>query len=295
MQNYVVKNYQKGFEQDQARIGTEVARNWIWPFAYDQEDLEKASAQPDFDPDTRHYCFLGDEMVGYMFSLITTSADGSGSTANLEFPRMVAGHRQAAELLMERAFNTLKKKGVSRVTGRVTTMVPEDIQLAEKTGFTIRDWGHKLYYSYEMEWGKLDIYGSKAEEINPDIDLNECAQIATHWYKRPADWCFNLLKGWHDWGIITHLGVRVSGHLVAACLVAPNVIRPTTAALYYVVSPDEDNLKSMLVKAVNQCVDRGIHNLIADLINEHRQYVSVYERLGFNRVAEWARCEKILA
>ena len=41
MQKYVIKNYQKGFEQDQARIGIEVVRNWIWPFAYDQEDLLK--------------------------------------------------------------------------------------------------------------------------------------------------------------------------------------------------------------------------------------------------------------
>ncbi len=57
MQKYIVKEYQKWFEQDQARIGIEVARNWIWPYAYDLEDLLKASAQPDFDPDTRHYCF----------------------------------------------------------------------------------------------------------------------------------------------------------------------------------------------------------------------------------------------
>ncbi len=33
MLEYVVQDYQKGFEKDQVRIGIEVARNWIWPYA----------------------------------------------------------------------------------------------------------------------------------------------------------------------------------------------------------------------------------------------------------------------
>ena len=41
MQKYAIKNYQKGFEEGQARIGAQAARNWIWPYAYDLEDLLK--------------------------------------------------------------------------------------------------------------------------------------------------------------------------------------------------------------------------------------------------------------
>jgi len=84
MQKYVIKDYQKGFEQDQARIGIKVARNWIWPYAYDLEDLLKIHAQPDFDPDIHHYCFLGNEMVGYMFSIVIPPWDGDISRANLK-------------------------------------------------------------------------------------------------------------------------------------------------------------------------------------------------------------------
>src|SRR5512140_3457410 len=104
MQKYIVRDYQKGFEQDQVGIGLEVAQNWIWPYAYHLEDLLKIHAQPDFDPDTRHYCFLGNEMVGYMFSIVTPREEGAFSTASLEFPRMLPGHEPAAELLIERAF-----------------------------------------------------------------------------------------------------------------------------------------------------------------------------------------------
>jgi hypothetical protein len=50
-----------------------------------------------------------------------------------------------------------------------------------------------------------------------------------------------------------------------------------------------------LAKVVNACIDFGVINVIADLINEHRQYEPVYRKLGFRKVAEWARCEKELA
>jgi hypothetical protein len=295
LHKYVLKEYQQGFEQDQVRIGEQVARNWIWPYAYDLEDLLTVHAQPDFDPDTRHYCFVGDEMVGYMFSVVTPSAEGEVSTANLEFPRLMPGHEEATELLMERALEILERKGVSRVVGRVTTMCPGDIRLAENTGFSISDWGYKVYYSYEMGWGKLDIPDDAAEEVDPEKDLEECAQIAARWYKRPPEWCRALLAEWHAAGIITHMGVREGKRWIAACLAAPNTVRPSTAALYYIYAPDEHSLEPMLAKAISQCVDRGIHNVIADLVNEHRQYEPVYQKLGFKKVAEWARCEKALA
>ncbi len=295
MQNYVVKNYQKGFEEGQARIGALVAHNWIWPYAYDLEDLLKASRQPDFDPDTRHYCFHGDDMVGYMFFLISPAGSDRRLTATLEFPRMIPGHEQAAELLMERAFQACREKGVSRVFGRVTTMCPDDIQLAQKMGFTIRDWGYKVYYSYEMGWGRISIPGAVAEEIDPEVDLFECAKIAVHWYQRPAEWCLTRLQEWHQYGVIAHLGMREAGKWVASCLVAPNVLRPSTAANYYLYTPNEKYLEPLLATAVNKCVDHGTtYNLIADLINEHRQFEPVYEKLGFRKVAKWAKCEKIL-
>jgi len=42
----------------------------------------------------------------------------------------------------------------------------------------------------------------------------------------------------------------------------------------------------MLAQVINTCVDHRVHNVIADPINEHRQYGPVRRRLGFRRVAE---------
>ncbi len=294
MPNYQIRNYQKGFEQDQARIGAEVARNWIWPYAYDLDDLLKISAQPEFDPDTRHYCFLDDEMVGYLYSLIQPTGEDGVLTATLEYPRILPGHEQAAAPLMEWAFKILKEKGVSRVSGRVTTMCPGDIELAERMGFAIRDWGYKIYYHYEMGWGRLNISGVEVEEVDPEVDLEEISKIAANWYKRPAEWCLNMLRQWHEWGVITHLGIREAGKYIAACMAAPNVLRPSTAANYYIYTPDEVCLRPLLSKVIDRCINYGACNLIADLVYDHRKYEPVYEQLGFKKVAEWARCEKIL-
>jgi hypothetical protein len=293
--NYVIKKYQKGMEADQVRIGQEVAREWIWPYAYDLDDLLAIHARPDFDPDTRHYCFLGEEMVGYMFSTITSTGEGEERTATLDFPRMLAGHEDAAEMLMEKAFEILIQKSVSRVTGWVTSMCPGNIELAEKMGFSIHDWGSKVYYSYEMDWGKLDVPSHSVEEVNPDKDLPEYAQVAAKWYKQPREWCRAYLAEWHaEVDIIAHLGVREEGALVAACMTAPNLVRPSTAANYYIYVLDQSYLQPLLAKAVNKCVDFGVINLIADLINEHRPYEHVYQELGFKKVAEWAQCQKVI-
>jgi hypothetical protein len=294
MLHYVIKPYQKGYEQDQAKIGIEVARHWIWPYAYDLDSLLRVHAQPDFDPDTRHYCFIGDQMVGYMFSLISEPENCGVVSANLDFPRMMPGHEQAAELLMQKALATLKEKGVSHVIGRITTMCPGDVSLAEKMDFSISDWGYKVYYSYEMGWGKLDRLCDSAQEINPELDIDACANLAARWYQRPSAWCHTHLAEWHQAGIVTHVGVRKQGQWVASCLAARNEIRTSTAALYYIYTPDDSSLEAMLVKVVDKCIEDGVHNLIADLINEHRQYEPVYQKLDFKKVADWALCEKNL-
>jgi len=291
-QEYIIKDYQKGYEKEQARIGREVSRNWIWPYAYDLEDLLEIHAHPNFDPDTRHYCFSGDEMVGFMFSVITPSQNDDPLTATLAFPRLLPGHEQAAELMIEMALIRLREKGVDRVLGRVTTMCPGTIKLAEKMGFSFRDWGYKVYYNYDMAWEKLDHSDITAREIDPEKDLEECAQHAAIWYKRPSEWCCQHLADWHQHGIITHLGVWQQGELVASCLTAANSIRPSTAANYYIFAPDEKNLKALLAKVVEKCIDSGVHNIIADLVNEHRQFEPIYQKLGFRKAVDWAHCEK---
>lgn len=294
MNLYRVHAYQPGFESDHARVGADTARDWIWPYAYDEEALRNQTAQPAFDPDLWLYAFLGDVLVGYSCSSVTPPHEDEPATAVLDLPRVLPGHPEAAQLLMAEMIKTLRRKGITRVTSRVTTMCPQGIRLAGHAGFAIRDWGYKMYYAYETVSGKLDDDDVSAEMIDPTRDLDACAAIASRWYKRPPDWCRRHLEAWHDAGIIAHVGVRKQGRLVAACMAAANEIRPSTAALYYIVAPDKPQLRALVLRAVNACVDAGATDLIADLIHEHRAFEPVYRNLGFRKVADWARCERDL-
>lgn len=216
---------------------------------------------------------------------------------------MLPGHEAAAEGMLSHTFETIRKKGITRVVGRVNTMAPDDVSLAEKMGFTITDWGYKVYYAYEMAWGLINTPADIAEEINPQTDLPACAELAAHWYGRSPEWCLERFREMMSWetirpelALITHLGVRKQGRLVASCLTAPNTLRPSTVANYYIYAPDEEYLKALLTGAVRKCIELGgVQTLIADLVNEHRRFEPVYRELGFRKAAEWARCEKTLA
>ena len=104
---------------------------------------------------------------------------------------------------------------------------------------------------------------AEADEIDPDRDLEAVADLAACWYHRPAGWCLNHLREWHERGVIAHLGVRESGKFTSACRL-PNVLRKSTAALFYLYAPDESFLVPLLVKAVDRCIAFGASNLIAD-------------------------------
>jgi len=291
MTGYELLPYSKGFEVEQARIGIQAALEWAWPYAYDQDDLRSLHSRPDFDPGLSLYCFQDGQLVGYMTSQLSQASPGQPASAQFDFPRLLPGHEQAAELLLIRMLEVLRGRGIHLLRGRVSTMCPGDILLAEQAGFTFKEWGYKVYYSYAMAQGPLAATDKPAEEINPARDLQACSLLASRWYKSPPEACRIRLEDFHARGFISHAGVRRRGKLVGSCLAAPNVLRPSTAANYYISTPDDASLRALLERVIGGCIKSGAANLIADLIHEHRVYEAVYQELGFHRVAEWARLE----
>ena len=103
MTSYTVRSYQPGDELAQAQIGFEVSKDWIWPFAYDLEDLTAMVHRPDFDAGSRLYCLAEGKVIGYLF--FDEKPAEPVPTANLEFPRVLPGHATAADRLMEHALS----------------------------------------------------------------------------------------------------------------------------------------------------------------------------------------------
>ena len=57
MTKFSIKPYQTGFDQEQTRLGFEVANLWLWPLAHDEQGLLRIHTQPNFDPKTRWCVF----------------------------------------------------------------------------------------------------------------------------------------------------------------------------------------------------------------------------------------------
>ena len=67
MEKYQIKEYQKGVERDQVRIGREVAQHWVWPYAYNLEDLLALHAQPGFERYVENLDKISAHVVAYPF------------------------------------------------------------------------------------------------------------------------------------------------------------------------------------------------------------------------------------
>jgi hypothetical protein len=298
MPEYTFKPYHDSYINDQARIGIEVARQFVWPFAFRVDELRKLHAMPDFDPESRLYCFSGDRMVGYTLWTSRPANDDSIARARIDFPRLLPGHERAAQFLLEKLQDAMKRKNIYIAEMPVTTMMPGSFELAERLGFTPGEKyprGFKVYYAYDLRRGKLDISTYWVNDLDLERDLDETAELASIWYKKPVEWCKNYIEDIEmNEILIAHLNIRRRDEMVAACVAAPNDHREKLAGIFYIHVKDEEYLLPLIAKVIANCADRGYETLIVDLINEHRVHEATYKSLGFTKAAEWAIYEKTL-
>jgi hypothetical protein len=298
MTKYSIKPYQEGFDKEQAHIGLEVAKSWLWPLVHDEQDLKQIHTQANFDPETSWYCFDGNRMVGFISMSVYPSNSADNTKALLFFPRCLPGYEQASDLLIGHSLDVLRRKDFRKVETQVTTMIENSAALLEGCGFSPsqdRGWGYKVYYSYNMDQGELNVDAAHVYEVSTAGEYDESVELATIWYKKPKEWCKNHLDEWHATGeVITHPFIRYDGRMVASCMAAPNTVRKDTAAMYFVYVKGAEYLPPLLSRVVHGCIQKGCKTLIADLVNEHRGYGDIYQSLGFVKTADWAVYEKEL-
>jgi hypothetical protein len=296
MKKYSIKSYEQGFDEEQARIGFEVANSWLWPLAHDEQDLKRIHTQPNFEPETSWYCFDGNKMVGFITMSLPSPESTNNPKAVLFIPRCLPGYEETADPLIEQSLEVLRQNGVRKVEIQVSTMFKNTAALLEGWGFAPsqdRGWGYKMYYSYTMLQGELGVNTENVYEVNTSEEHDESADLATNWYKMPKDWCKSLLDEWHATGeVISHSFIRYNDKMVATCMAAPNNVRKDTAAMYFVYVKEGEYIPPLLSRVVHSCIQKGCKTLIVDLINEHRSYEDVYRSLGFAKSADWAVYQK---
>ena len=176
MSDYIFKNYEKGFEEAQAKLGAEVGKDWEnFQYATAETLLNKYS-QPDFDKELRHYVYKGDELIAFLQSEIVPTGEDGKKRANLDFPFIKEGHEEVRDALVEKAIKTLKDKGVEIINARAFSNWKGTKEQAEKYEFTK---GDVRFVRIEIDLNKIEIKDSevKFEDFHPEKDKEEIIEI----------------------------------------------------------------------------------------------------------------------
>jgi hypothetical protein len=289
---YKIRTYQPGDEINEAKIGLQIGKKLVWPNLHWLEEIQKWISNPRFDPRSRLYAFFKGEMVGNAEFILIKPTRFAPGRALLFYPHCLPGYEDAAKPLILKALEILSYELNQKIVQMtVTTEIPESIKVAQQCGFyetKDRPLGYKMYFTYDLTAGELQIPTDVVEDFNQTRDMDEVARLAWIWYKRPVAWCRdNLLKQAIEYKSFAHLVIRDGKELIAACYIAPNYYtgNKTIAALFYQYALTPEALRPMIAEAIKRSRKAGFQILLVDLIYDHLHFEPTYRDLGFKKAA----------
>jgi hypothetical protein len=286
---YTIHPYRTGFEIEQAKIGMEASSSWFWPRLSTAEELSVFYSRQGFDPEMCLYAFLDQKMVSFVTSHVPRR--DNTRIARVDFPRVLPSHEAVIDMLFERAVSVLRRKGVNEIQVRASTQEGNSVCKMSEWGLNPvegYELGYKIYYTYNLSRGRLDIRCEGVTDFNPELDFDECVEKVSHFFqfsKERAKVYLEKKLGRDD--LTGHLVVRDNDRLVAICLAHPNPIASDIVGIFHIFSENEIYLASLLSKLVANSKETHARFLLADLIGEHLFYEGVYSRLGFRSVCKF--------
>jgi len=293
MTEYKIKTYQEEFIEDQFKIGTEVSKNWQLFGQTPVERLKEAYSQEGFDPETRLYCFKGEEMIGFLTSSVLPEQEEGKTVANLSIPMVLEGHEEAIELLIEKALKVLKSKGAELVRTVASDSWGSYSKIPEKLGYEhVRDTG--ILVNQEISDIATVEETEDVEAYDKERDLDELVQIFVKelgMTEEQAVQNFDLIDNSEN--ILGHYVVRKDDKIVARTYAALNQEEPTVT-IGYIYATDEDSKKQLVSKIINASKEKEIKNVQSFLFGGMIAKLEEYEALGFQKVGKASLFEKKL-
>lgn len=133
--SYELKNYSESYLERQFEIGNKHISTWLGGQQTPVDRLRKIYSQDDFDPETKYYALQDGQVVGFIPAKILTNQT-EGLSANLEFPLIAPGNEDVEELLMDFAFDSLRKKGIKKVISRASPRWGKTMEYTEKYNYS---------------------------------------------------------------------------------------------------------------------------------------------------------------
>jgi len=283
--NRTVRHYQPGDEQAEISLDQRIVMDWPWPSGYTLQTQERLLADPLFDPNHRIYAFDGEAMVGLMhvFS-IATRLDGTRE-AFASFPKVLPGHEDAIEPMLDRAIAVLRGERVATISVWAHTALPGAFAWLENHGYVEHpDYpkGIKKYVTYDLSRGSLAIPHADVDSADETGDTDAIAYAVSIWNNCSMQQAKKIYARWLETlSTIDHLVVRPGDEITASALISRNSLRPSTAAFEYVYAREPNALRQLVSKAVEACIAAGAVSFLVDLIGAHHHFEPTYLDMGF--------------
>lgn len=183
---YVIKTYQEGFLDQQFKIGSAKYDKWRMGGQTRISQLQQTYSHPDFDPETRFYAFLEDEMVAFLNA--SDKKESERRVAFFEFPYYKTNHKAAVAPLVEFAFTKLKEQGFDTLVTRAGPYWGNTSHMAERYGFIETQ---QIVRAASLDLDDVDQrlfdYNSKLSQFNPDIHLRGVVDLVVEKFNITPD------------------------------------------------------------------------------------------------------------
>ena len=129
------KNYDDSLLDNQIDLVKDVIQNWDWVIWYpNKETLQESYSREGFSPETRHYAYDGEKLVGFLSSTIERKIDDV-LLGSIHIPFIRKDYEHIEEELVKKTINTLKVKGAEAIRSFAMPGWGNTIQILEKHGF----------------------------------------------------------------------------------------------------------------------------------------------------------------
>ena len=295
MTDYIIKEYDESYIEDQVRVGMTLAER---TFTYGQSNVEQIKqtySREDFDPETRLYCFKDDELVGFIGARIREDEDEKIKIAQSRLAICLPGHEKAFDLLYDNLVEVLKKKEVKRIETGQTVVEGTIYNLAKKKGFElIRDG----VYIYQFDFSSFKDFSTDAEagDFDLETEAEQVVKMLGELYTQiPTENIQNALNNYaENENVIANRSLIKDGKVVGYGCVAKGQ-HPNIVNIRLLCSDNSEHKKHITADLVKICKEKGYDTVSVFLNPENPVDVQEgkdIEAIGFKKVGSFETFSK---
>jgi hypothetical protein len=222
-----LRNHKEEYLDDQVRLGYEATKDWVSTGQIPLSIIKRMyESNENFTPETRHYAFKDDKMVGYVISAVDREIEGI-KEASMQFPKIPSKDKEIEKMLMEKTLSVLKEKGANILRTRVEL----NSKIRDQMESFVKDYGFEFEYNNEyrralIELDKFDVENFQSKLPIEEYDHKNNPKELDEFLKEinVHDSFIKYFFGTNDKErYTTHLVIRKDGKIIAhgAAIVAP--------------------------------------------------------------------------